>query len=367
MDEQAWYSSYSLLVATPGPLKIDVNRLRERLNAEAVRRDLEPYGLHTPAGFLDTFICAEDTLRRWVGQGAVNTDDLPYTQYETRYTKGIVLNNADFIEPMEDIRPYLTETGDELQAAQLRDELTIRSKVNRLVLMGALEKGYAMLPDDVRYRKMRQLYEDGPRYIHNLAGIYWDNPRVLSSLAELRQAWPDGVGAAAPIYKQILMLDPKNIIALNTLGTLCIDAGLAQTAEDYLRRAISYKPDFASAHFNLAILLEKTGRHAEALQELQKAAHTSNDEKVMDKFGLSLASEGRVDESVKWFKRAVEIRPTYTTARLHLALALHQTGRSEDALKHLNYVLKMNPQDETALGMLAKINGSGKSSMEDEE
>ena len=95
IDEQGRSGTYSLLAATPGPLKIDVAKLRDRLNAEAVRRDLEPFGLHTPAGFLDTFLCAEEALRHWAGEGPVNTDDLPYTQYETRYSTGAMLNNCE--------------------------------------------------------------------------------------------------------------------------------------------------------------------------------------------------------------------------------------------------------------------------------
>ena len=52
MDAEGRFVSYALLVATPGPLQIDVAKLRERLGAEPVRpRDLEPYGLELPNGF----------------------------------------------------------------------------------------------------------------------------------------------------------------------------------------------------------------------------------------------------------------------------------------------------------------------------
>ena len=92
---------------------------------EPVHRDLEPYGLGTPAGFLDTFLCAEDSLRRWTGPGPVNTDDLPLTQYMTRYSRSPMLRNADLLEPMEDIWPFLFNTGSEENAKQLRDALAL--------------------------------------------------------------------------------------------------------------------------------------------------------------------------------------------------------------------------------------------------
>ena len=357
-DEQSRFGSYSLLAATPEPLKIDVTRLRERLNAEPVRRDLEPYGLHTPAGFLDTFLCAEGALRRWAGEGPVNTDDLPFTQYETRYSQGVSLDNADLIEPMEDVWPYLTGTGSEQEANKLREELTLRARANRLALLGRLEKAYAVLPDDVRYRQMRRLYEEGPRYVQTFVNIYWDNPQALEFLAVLRLMGPGSVQDTAPIYERVLKLDPKSVQALNMLGAMCIDAGRLQAAEDYLRRAVRLSPDFVAARYNLGLVLERTGRRAEALQQWREAAITSNDEKAAEQWGLCLLQEGRVAEAISWLGRAVEIRPIFISARLNLASALHKTGRTQEALPHIRYVLKIDPENETALGMLAMMEGS---------
>jgi hypothetical protein len=117
IDEQGRSGTYSLLVATPGPLKIDAAKLKERLSVEAVRRDLEPFGLHTVSGFLDSFLCAEEKLLLWVGAGPVNTDDLPLTQYQTEYTRSDLFKGSFFLEPMEDIWPYLTQTGNEREAS----------------------------------------------------------------------------------------------------------------------------------------------------------------------------------------------------------------------------------------------------------
>ena len=167
-DEQGKFVAYVLLAATPQPLKIDVAKLQARLSAEPVRRDLEPYGLHTPAGFLDSFICAEDSLRKWTGSGPVNTDDLPFTQYKTRYSKGPAFRNTDFLEPMEDIGPFLFNPGSEEDAKQLRRDIALRANVNRLALSGRIDKAYDILPDDIRYRKMKQLYEKGPQYVNAL-------------------------------------------------------------------------------------------------------------------------------------------------------------------------------------------------------
>jgi spermidine synthase len=355
--EQGRMGIYALLASMPAPLKIDAGKLRGRLDAEPVRRDIEPFALNTPAGFLDSFLCAEETLRKWAGAGPVNTDDLPYTYYETKYSKGVLLNPARLIEAGEDIWPYLTNTGDEQQAAQLHEEIALRVRANRLALTGQLEKAYALLPDDVRYRQMRELNRQVLPNLEKLAAVYWDNPKVLDYLARTAGNYR----AAVPIYERVLKLDPENVQALNILGVTNIKAGNLRMAEDYLRRAVRLQPNCGSARYNLGHLLEQTGHHAEAVEQWEKAAQAQNDEMAADYWGQYLAGRGRVKEAVQWFRAAINIRPEFTDARFHLAFALYQTGNTQEALSHLEYILKIDPQNKEAIDIKAKIKSQDKS------
>ena len=269
VDEQARFVAYVLFAATPQPLKIDVANLQNRLSAEPVRRDLEPYGLHTPAGFLDSFLCAEDSLRKWTGPGPVNTDDLPFTQYKTWYSRGPMFRNSDFLEPMEDIWPFLCNAGSEENAKLLRQALALRANVNRLALAGNLDKAYSVLPDDIRYRQMKSLYEKGPQYVNALVDLFRDDLKVLESLAILRISGPGGLQAATPIYQRILKLDPKNVNALNCLGAICINANLLPQAQNYLTLAVQQQPDCLNARYNLGLVFYRQGLAKQALPHLR--------------------------------------------------------------------------------------------------
>jgi spermidine synthase len=359
MDADGQFVAYSLVVATPKPLSIDLARLRERLDASAVRRDLEAYGLQSPAGFLDSFLCGEDAFRRWTGYGPINTDDLPYTQYDTRYSKGTDLNLGEFIELMGDIWPCVTGAGSDLAAKQLHDELVLRAKASRLAFLGRFEESYALLPQEARYRQMRCLYEEGPRYIRALLKMYRDNPQALNRLAGLSELGPDGGGVTLePIYERVLALDPQNVIALSMLGAIHLTAGDLKPAETYLRSAVRLAPEFATARYNLGVLLYSTQRRAEAIREWEAAALASRESAAAaDQWGVCLAGQGRVEEAILWFNHALEISPTAVTPRLHLATALGQTGRGQEALLHVRYLLKMDPEDKEALRILAKLEG----------
>jgi spermidine synthase len=334
VEERATFSSYALLVATPSPLEINSDDLRERLNVERVREDLRPYGLHNLSGFLNTFLCAGDRLRRWVGMGPVNTDNLPYTHYETYYSRGPMLMDAELIELMEDIWPYLTNTGSKKEAEQLREELNLYAEVNRLALLGRLSEAYALFPDDIRCRKMRSIYEEWPDYIQKLVNIYWEDPIALMMIAG---SLPGSIKSAVNICKRVLELDSDNVEALN------------------LRKAINLGPACAEAQYNLSLLLEITGREGEAFQHLQKAALYSDVEYPPVKLGLYFAKKKCFREAIPWFRRAIEINPMSIQSRIYLAVALLSTDQIPEVLKHVNYVLKVDPENEIALEILTEI------------
>lgn len=356
MNEQGQFEVYSLLVATPKPLRINVAQLRNRLDAKPVSLDLRPYGLDSVAGFLDGFICTGNTLRHWTGQGPINTDNLPYTYYDTRYSRiGETGLCGFFIQPMESIWPFLTDTGSKKTATLLRDELRLREKANRLALLGRWGEAYNVLPQDIRYQRMRQLYDEGPRYVDALLKTYWNNPRALVFLATLRVSGPDGARAVKPIYDRVLQLDPNNVSALSILGGMHSDAGDMAVAENYLRRAVRLDPKFGAAQYNLALLLDRTGRHVEALAHYEKAALDSESPMFADVWGVCLAQEGHNQEALQWFRRAIEIRPTEIPPRLHLAYLLDQTGHPKKALADARYLVKLDPGNRVFSDLVSQL------------
>ncbi len=357
LDERGGFYEYALLTATPEPLKIDVGKLRDRLSVEAVHRDLEPFGLHTPAGFLDTFLCAEEQLRLWSGNGPVNTDDLPFTQYQTPYSRSAVFRPVNLIEPMEDIWPYLTNVGSQSEAEDLREKLVLRAKAARLTMQQRVMEACTLLPDDQRYRQMRRLSEETVlRYFRNIVSMYWNDPKFLDFIISTTPYSK----TLASLYERTLKLNPKNVTALTMLGVMRGETGSWQEAENYLRQAVRLKPNDGATRFNLGVVLYSTGRHAEALEQWKEAATTAKNEKSANQLGVCLVEEGRFEEAIPWFRLAADISPTSKITRLNLARALFKSGRTEEALTHLRYVLKIDPQDKIALSTLAEIEARDK-------
>jgi tetratricopeptide (TPR) repeat protein len=222
---------------------------------------------------------------------------------------------------------------------------------------GRWEEAFGLLPEDERFQHLRRLYQAGPRYREALLKIYWNNPEALNAQAAAMTFGPGGgLETRKSTYERVLELDPENSKATRELGAICLSLDDLGRAENLLRKAVRLNPDLGAPHYNLGLLLYNAGRRTEALQQWQTAAMLG-DAMAVEQLGAAMISQARIAEAVLCFNHALELSPTQTSARLRLAALLYQTGRGQEALPHVRYILKMDPEDKTALSLLSKIQG----------
>ena len=77
--------------------------------------------------------------------------------------------------------------------------------------------------------------------------------------------------------------------------------------------------------------------------------------------GLALMKLGRIDESILENRKALEFNPNLVSARLNLAASLSAKGNHDEAIAHIEHVLRLHPQHEVAQKLLsdAKRNRDG--------
>ena len=81
--------------------------------------------------------------------------------------------------------------------------------------------------------------------------------------AELRRMEGD-LDTAWKLVNEVLAATPADVSALQLRGTLALDRGALAEAEQDLRRVLKAQPHNKSAHYQLAQVLQRTGRTAEA-------------------------------------------------------------------------------------------------------
>ncbi len=73
------------------------------------------------------------------------------------------------------------------------------------------------------------------------------------------------------MFRQSLELDPKFAPALTNLGNVFLERGNAEEALRLYEEALTYDPNYSSAHHNMAAALKKLGRIRPMVQHLKDA------------------------------------------------------------------------------------------------
>ena len=156
------------------------------------------------------------------------------------------------------------------------------------------------------------------------------NASALSSLAKFKVDDGDWAGAKEYLLES-LSADPKFGPAWNNLAVVTMALGgkdsLSQAA-DYMRQAVSLKPDVMAFQMNLGNVLLKAGRAEEAIPYLKAASDTGKYPTATANLGIALLNAGHVEESIPYLKAASDTGK-YPAATTELQIA------EEAAMKNL--------------------------------
>ena len=129
-----WRSNnYSIMVGTMQPQAIDWERLNERMAPPRVHRSLEDIDLGNAFALLNSLVLDEAALRRYVGEGPLNTDDHPYISFVS--PKGY---SSGSWEVLEHLAPHRTSALSLLTApsATVRETIEAYFKASEYALEG---------------------------------------------------------------------------------------------------------------------------------------------------------------------------------------------------------------------------------------
>ena len=342
ISEMGGYNTYTLLVSTPRRLAIDVEILQRKLSAPAVVADLRPWGLGDPVGVLENFVCGEESLRRWTGQGVINTDDLPYTQYKTRYSGDSgKLENA-LAGLIESVWSYLENTGSESESGALKQALALHRKANRLMFLGKYEEAFSLLPADGRVRRWRENQKRSVEHVSRVASFYRDCPRILARLGSQLFHMGETQGAIDQIERAIAIKGDDAEAHFN-LALAQARQGKADQAVANFERAITIKSDYAAAHFNLGAVRAQQGRLDEAIGHFKRAIVIDpDDSEAHFNLGKARTQQGGLDEAIGHFERAVAANPDYAEAHSHLGAVRELQGKLKEAVDHYKRAIAVN-------------------------
>lgn len=128
-----------------------------------------------------------------------------------------------------------------------------------------------------------------------------------------------------------------------------LQSGDSTGAIEGYRAVLEVDPGHLRARNNLAVLLDRTGYHEEAVAHLQAALelHPENPE-LLSNLGAALGALGRFDEAEDALRRALRLEPNGTHIRANLGILHFRRGLTEQAESELRWVCERDGDHASA-------------------
>ncbi len=128
-----------------------------------------------------------------------------------------------------------------------------------------------------------------------------------------------------------------------------VDDLLAQAVDEF-NKSIELKADYAPAHFNLSLALDRQGKLKEAITKMENAIQLDNQD-VGAGFQLALLyyRDGRKDQAISLLESVIALSPNYSNARWYLAAMYEEKGTTADldkAIAQIEKVKELNPDNQ---------------------
>ncbi len=134
-----------------------------------------------------------------------------------------------------------------------------------------------------------------------------------------------------------------------------IDDNLSK-AEESFKKAVGLYNNFGQALYNLAVVYDRQNKIPDAIKQFEKL-RTANprDPSMAFQTGLLYYRNNQKDAALNAWQQAVILFPNYSNARWYLSLVYEERGDLENALKQVEEIEKLNPNNELVQQRLAQL------------
>lgn len=203
--------------------------------------------------------------------------------------------------------------------------------------------------------------EDAIREFEEAVRLKPDFAEAHYNLGTILEKLPGRLSDAVTQYREAVRLRPDYVEAHCNLGNVLAAAGRIDEAIRHYEEAIRRQPDYGEAHFNLGNVLKKVpGRQAEAITQYEEALRLLPDyAEAHNNLGNALNAAGQTGDAIREYETTLRLKPDFVPAHLNLAIALLGIpDRAAEAMAHLHAVLQLQPDNEHARQIMARLNAT---------
>jgi spermidine synthase len=285
---QLWDLGYdSLLIASDRELRFDPKRVEIALRDPLIGEELAILGIHEPVMLLRHFRWHAADLRRFVGDGAINTDLAPYLEFLAPL--GLYGHHLDTLEQI------------------LKEPAT------------AVDAVWRDCPEPARERV--KLLRSGFHAFQRLLALHLQGA-AQGVTPELLQALYSDIAKAKDSWTERLTAERSSVHALNLARQVVFLEKKPERAIAILEGVRSlYNESFDLIHF-LALLQAQAGRLGDAMGNLDAALAVAENRTqvamVRNDRGFAYESLGDLSKAVSEYRAAIEADASFPNARNNL-------------------------------------------------
>jgi len=149
---------------------------------------------------------------------------------------------------------------------------------------------------------------------------------------------------AEALLRTRLAKEPLDVAAIRLMAELAARVGRFRDSETLLRRALELAPAFTAAHANLALLLYKQHRTAEAVAELDKVLE-SGDANPGDRnlMAVALGKIGDYEEALRLYEELAPAFPDHAKLWMSYGHILKTVGKQDESVAAYRHALAVKP------------------------
>ncbi|MGN7610512.1 tetratricopeptide repeat protein [Magnetococcales bacterium HHB-1] len=203
---------------------------------------------------------------------------------------------------------------------------------------------------------MRQKqWSKAEKHIAKAIQLQPETAMFYSSMASLH--WRQGTWTQAiKMAKEAIQRDPKTAEPHYTLGMVWRKQGKLPEAAAAFRQALLIQPGYASALVELGADFLERGAIDESLFFFSHALKLKpNHPQGLANYGIALHEKGDIKQAEALFRQALSEDSESSVIRLNLAALLVKQEQLDEAITHLNYVIKHQPNSADALSKLGVV------------
>lgn len=150
---------------------------------------------------------------------------------------------------------------------------------------------------------------------------------------------------AMQCLKKALKTNPQHFDSLLLFGVILTNSGRYAQAEAVLQHALKLQSDSHLVHLTLGAVCASQGRQFKAQRHLAKAVGLAHSSSMYFTAAEISANSGWNKEAIRYYKKAIQIDPTFDEAFYKLGIVYLKSRRARAAEKCLRTACQLNPQE----------------------